>query len=102
MYLNFFLGRSFSIVSTEGVSIYSLDVHQKFDPFQLTTAITPDQIKQYFNKKEYQKALCLSLHLNNTKLTQEILEAMSMQNCIIIFEILYLFKIKIFFSKNCY
>uniref|UniRef100_A0A914DMK3 Small-subunit processome Utp12 domain-containing protein n=1 Tax=Acrobeloides nanus TaxID=290746 RepID=A0A914DMK3_9BILA len=67
-------GRSFAIVSTEGVAIYSVDTHRRFDPFQLGIEVTPENIERFLEKHDFTKALSLALRLNQSDLVQTVLE----------------------------
>lgn len=62
------------MVSTEGVSIFSLDVRRRFDPFKLETTITPEQVLANLNEQKYGSALTLALRLNDVKLIRKVVE----------------------------
>lgn len=62
------------MVSTEGVSIFSLDVRRRFDPFKLETAITPEQVLAKLNEQKYGSALTLALRLNDVELIRKVVE----------------------------
>jgi len=69
-------GRNFAVVSTEGVSIYSLDERRRFDPFQLETDITPERILSLLSEHEFTSAVCLVLRLNDVKLIRHVVESL--------------------------
>jgi periodic tryptophan protein 2 len=50
-------GRQWSVISTEGLLIYSLDEQYMFDPYQLDVDVTPDNILKTLKQKLYLKAL---------------------------------------------
>ena len=54
--------------------IYTLDTGIVFDPFDLTTDITPDTIQLTLKEHEYIQALVMSLRLNEYPLIIETLE----------------------------
>ncbi|XP_070546732.1 periodic tryptophan protein 2 homolog [Ptychodera flava] len=67
-------GRSWAATTTEGLLVYSLDSSMTFDPYDLTTDVTPDAIRRALFKKEYASALMLSFKLNEKDLIQEVVE----------------------------
>ena len=54
--------------------IYTLDTGIVFDPFDLTTDITPDTIQLALEERKYIQALVMSLRLNEYPLIIETLE----------------------------
>ena len=54
--------------------IYTLDTGILFDPFDLTTDVTPDAIQLALKEHEYIQALVMSLRLNEYPLIIETLE----------------------------
>ena len=67
-------GREWSIVSGEGLHIYSLDDDMIFDPISLTEAITPAAVEAKLAAAEYGLALRMAIHLNEFALVQTVLE----------------------------
>lgn len=67
-------GREWSIVSGEGLHIYSLDDDMIFDPISLTEAITPAAVEASLLSKEYGMALRMAIHLNEFALVKNVLE----------------------------
>ncbi|KAF7493063.1 Periodic tryptophan protein 2 -like protein [Sarcoptes scabiei] len=66
--------RTFSIASTEGVIIYTLDKTTIFDPFDLDSSISLQSFLENIKKKNFTQALIDSIKLNETKLVQEAIE----------------------------
>lgn len=64
------LGRSFAVVSTEGVLIYSIDNHRKFQPRRLVEEVTPKAIENAIQDEKFHKALYMSLILNDAKFVE--------------------------------
>lgn len=67
--------RSFSVASTEGVIIYSLDKSNVFDPFELDTSVTPQSLRKHLQSHNFSDALMHSLKLNVEHLFQETIES---------------------------
>lgn len=67
-------GRNFGIISTEGISLYSLDVCKRFDPFKLEGDITTELTLEELKKENYEEALNMSLRLNDSKLIRAVVE----------------------------
>lgn len=61
-------GRRFSVCSTEGVAVYSLDTVMLFDPFQLDSSTSPDVVKRFLSLCDYSSALMAALRLNDGSL----------------------------------
>ncbi|KAI6224160.1 hypothetical protein M3Y95_00853700 [Aphelenchoides besseyi] len=70
------IGRSFAAVTTEGVQIYSLDNHRRFQPRRLAENVTPAAIENSLYSDEYSQALCMSLALNDGVLLERTLNDM--------------------------
>jgi periodic tryptophan protein 2 len=68
-------GRDWAVVSGEGLHIYSLDDDMMFDPVALMEAITPAAVALHLQKKHYSQALIMSMHLNESELVQQVLDA---------------------------
>uniref|UniRef100_A0A182YAC3 WD_REPEATS_REGION domain-containing protein n=1 Tax=Anopheles stephensi TaxID=30069 RepID=A0A182YAC3_ANOST len=69
-------GQSWAAVSTEGLLVYALNKGIVFDPYQLSTEVTPRATRNLLNKEQnYAGALLMSLKLNETTLIQEVLES---------------------------
>lgn len=69
------LGRSFAVVSTEGVLIYSVDNHRKFQPRRLVEKVTPKAVRDAIQDEKYHKALYMSLILNDNDLVENTLNS---------------------------
>jgi periodic tryptophan protein 2 len=67
-------GRAFGSATTEGLLLYSLDKEITFDPYELDIDITPSTILSSANRKEYLKALLMSLRLSQSQVTLKVLE----------------------------
>lgn len=67
-------GRAWSAATTEGLVIFSLDASLVFDPFDLDTDVTPENIRKVLVKGEFSRALVLSFRLNEQKVIQEVVE----------------------------
>ncbi|KAK9149703.1 hypothetical protein Scep_008460 [Stephania cephalantha] len=57
-------GRSWAAATTEGVLIYSIDDSFVFDPTDLDIDVTPEAVDTALSEDQYQRALLLSLRLN--------------------------------------
>ncbi|XP_052888614.1 periodic tryptophan protein 2 homolog [Anopheles moucheti] len=69
-------GQSWSAVSTEGLLVYALHKGIVFDPYQLSTEVTPRATRNLLHKEHnYGGALLMALKLNETPLIQEVLES---------------------------
>lgn len=68
-------GREWAAVSGEGLHVYSLDDDMLFDPISLTEAITPSAIQAKLASGDCSTALRMALHLNESALVKEVLEA---------------------------
>lgn len=66
--------RTFSLASTEGVIIYSLDNTTTFYPFELDTSITTESFKKNIAEKNHTEALVQAIKLNNDKCMEEAIE----------------------------
>ncbi|KAI6171825.1 hypothetical protein M3Y98_00905200 [Aphelenchoides besseyi] len=66
----------FAAVTTEGVQIYSLDNHRRFQPRRLAENVTPAAIENALYSDEYSQALCMSLALNDGVLLERTLNDM--------------------------
>lgn len=66
--------RTFSLASTEGVIIYSLDNTTTFYPFELDASITTDSFRKNIVEKNYTEALIQAIKLNNDKYIEEAIE----------------------------
>lgn len=71
----FQLGNDFAVLSTMGVSIYSLNKFHRFDPFHLELGVTAASVVQLSYIGEHAKAISLALRLNNPKLTRKVVES---------------------------
>ncbi|XP_041783410.1 periodic tryptophan protein 2 homolog [Anopheles merus] len=69
-------GQSWAAVTTEGLLVYALNKGIVFDPFQLSTEVTPRATRNLLHKEQnYGGALLMALKLNETSLLQEVLES---------------------------
>lgn len=69
-------GREFVAATTDGLQVYSLDVHRpRFVPLQLRDGLTAATVRQYLDNKSYVQALVGSLLLQDTDLGVEILRS---------------------------
>ncbi|RWV99034.1 hypothetical protein GW17_00038086 [Ensete ventricosum] len=64
-------GRSWAAATTEGVLIYSIDESFVFDPTDLDVDVTPAAVDEALEKYQPQRALLLSLHLNEDSLIKK-------------------------------
>merc|ERR1712107_708198 len=71
---------SFAGVTTEGLLVYSLDRHLVFDPLNLSTDIDPHNIRRELEKKNYLKAVIMSLKLSEKNLIRQCVESIPHQN----------------------
>lgn len=76
----FIVGRAFAATTTEGLLVYSLDNNLMFDPFDLDIDVTPENIKKTLKEENFSQAIMMALRLNETKLTQEVLESIQVDN----------------------
>jgi len=65
-------GDKFAAVSSEGLLIYSQESLASFDPFQLDTEVTPENIRKTLENEDYVQALMMCFRLNREKLTDEV------------------------------
>ncbi|CAB3401985.1 unnamed protein product [Caenorhabditis bovis] len=70
-------GRRFAVCSSEGVSIYSLDIVSIFDPFQLDTQTSPEIVRKALSMNDYTTALMASLRLGDSNFIADSLEMTS-------------------------
>lgn len=68
-------GRQWSVSSSVGLLIYSLDEDMIFDPYMLDIDTTPDNILATLENGEHLKALVMSLRLNEVSLISKVLHA---------------------------
>lgn len=67
-------GRSFCTATTEGLLIYSLDDMIHFDPFDLDVTVTPKNIVDTLEEKQFLRALVMAFRLNERHLLRKIYE----------------------------
>ncbi|KAJ8246716.1 hypothetical protein GJAV_G00254600 [Gymnothorax javanicus] len=72
-------GRSWAASSTEGLLVYSLDGALVFDPFDLDMDVTPASVRRQLRRAEWASAIVLAFRLNESALTQEVLESVPHQ-----------------------
>lgn len=75
LHLSLLSGRSWAATSTEGLLTYSLDGALVFDPYDLDLDVTPASVRRQLRQAEWATAIVLAFRLNETALTQEVLEA---------------------------
>ena len=68
-------GSSWVAATTEGCVVYSLDSDSLFDPYQLSTEISPQSTCQLVQQTSFQLALIYSLKLNQSKLVRFCVES---------------------------
>ncbi|CAL9121996.1 unnamed protein product [Musa textilis] len=64
-------GRSWAAATTEGVLLYSIDESFVFDPTDLDVDVTPEAVDEALEKYQPQRALLLSLRLNEDSLIKK-------------------------------
>ncbi|KAJ8755908.1 hypothetical protein K2173_024453 [Erythroxylum novogranatense] len=64
-------GRSFAAATTEGVLLYSVDDSFIFDPTDLDIDVTPEAVDEALNEDQLNRALILSLRLNEDSLIKK-------------------------------
>lgn len=79
-YTVFVPGRAWSAATTEGLVIFSLDASLVFDPYDLDTNVTPENIRKVLSKGEFSRALCLSFRLNEQDLIREVVESIKIND----------------------
>ncbi|XP_050286400.1 periodic tryptophan protein 2 [Quercus robur] len=70
-------GRSFAAATTEGVLVYSIDESFIFDPTDLDIDVTPEAVDTALNEDQQNRALILSLRLNEDSLIKKCIFAIS-------------------------
>ncbi|KAI6190657.1 Utp12 domain-containing protein [Aphelenchoides bicaudatus] len=73
------IGRSFAVVSTEGVLVYSVDNYRKFQPRRLVDKVTPKSVRDAIQDEKYHKALYMALILNDNDLVETSLNVMQFE-----------------------
>uniref|UniRef100_A0A1I7S8D7 WD_REPEATS_REGION domain-containing protein n=2 Tax=Bursaphelenchus xylophilus TaxID=6326 RepID=A0A1I7S8D7_BURXY len=66
-------GRSFAVVSTEGVMVFSLDKRRRFRPIRLVEGATIKKAEELLENEEYHEALLMSLALDEKDLVEKVL-----------------------------
>lgn len=67
-------GREWSAVTTEGILVYSLDGNTAFHPFEVSTDVNPETIKDKSKSGEHGIAISMALRLNERDVLREVLE----------------------------
>lgn len=67
-------GRGWATASTEGLLLYSNQDLVTFDPFDLSMDLTPQSVLDTLSNKEYLKALCMAMRLNEEGLIIRVFE----------------------------
>lgn len=67
-------GREWAAVTTEGILVYSLDGNTAFHPFEVSTDVTPETIKEKSKSGEHGTAIGMALRLNERHVLREVLE----------------------------
>ncbi|KAJ3704006.1 hypothetical protein LUZ61_007711 [Rhynchospora tenuis] len=70
-------GRSWAAATTEGVLLYSVDDSFVFDPTDLDMDVTPEKVEEALADDQKQRALLLSLRLNEDSLIKKCIFAVS-------------------------
>ncbi|KAF2297613.1 hypothetical protein GH714_000197 [Hevea brasiliensis] len=70
-------GRSFSVATTEGVLVYSVDESFILDPTNLDIDVTPEAVDEALNEDQPNRALILSLRLNEDSLIKKCIFAVN-------------------------
>ncbi|CDO93123.1 unnamed protein product [Kluyveromyces dobzhanskii CBS 2104] len=65
---------AFAAASTEGLLVYSVDETILFDPFDLDVDVTPQNVIQALDEKEYLNAILMAFRLNETYLIHRVYE----------------------------
>jgi periodic tryptophan protein 2 len=73
-------GDTWAAASTEGVLIYTKDESLLFDPFDLDEDVTPAAVKVALAKKEYAKALLMSIHLKDVEMFHNVIETIPVKD----------------------
>ncbi|CAN0497218.1 unnamed protein product, partial [Ectocarpus sp. 12 AP-2014] len=68
-------GREWAACTTDGLLLYSLDEAAVFDPSDLDETVTPEAVQDAIGRKEWAKALLMSLHLNERELREKAVDA---------------------------
>lgn len=80
-------GRTWACATSEGLMIYSLNENMLFDPVELDVNITPESICETVQvKKEFGKALLMSLHLNEQRWIQHVVEHIPLESIELVVE----------------
>ena len=66
-------GRTFGVVTTEGLLVYSFDDSERWMPMQLTTEVSKPKVIQSLVREEYTTALITALQLGEEGLSREVL-----------------------------
>ena len=67
-------GDTWAVASTEGVLVYTKDESLLFDPFDLDEDVTPAAVHVALGKREYAKALLMTIHLKDVKIFTHVIE----------------------------
>ncbi|KAG8848590.1 hypothetical protein FRB91_010694 [Serendipita sp. 411] len=67
-------GRGWAGASTEGLLLYTNEDNITFDPFDLSLDLTPQNVLKSLTNKEYLKALCMAIRLNEEQLIVRVFE----------------------------
>jgi len=73
-------GRSFAAATTDGVLLYSVDESFIFDPTDLDIDVTPEKVEEALAENQQQRALLLSLRLNEDSLIKKCIFAVDPSN----------------------
>ena len=68
-------GQAWAAVTTDGLTVYSLDQGMEFDPFELGAEVTPAAVIRAINSGHFMEALAYSIHLNEHSLLQRAVES---------------------------
>ncbi|KAG6780518.1 hypothetical protein POTOM_013380 [Populus tomentosa] len=70
-------GRSFAAATTEGVLVYSIDESFIFDPTDLDIDVTPEAVEEALDEDQPNRALIISLRLNEDSLIKKCIFSVS-------------------------
>lgn len=73
-------GKGWAAVSTEGLLLYSNGNQITFDPFELSLDLTPQSVLETLKNKEYLKALCMAMRLNEEALIVRVFESIPIED----------------------
>lgn len=87
-------GLMWAAASTEGVILYSLDPGGTFNPLNASIGISPQAVLEALDKKMYDFALLIAVHLNIATTTTMVLETTPYSYCKFLIELRQTAKLK--------